>query len=69
MFNEGEHIAENEFSKIWDPLYKVDKARKISGDSSGMGLAICAGILKLHNLEYGARNVDCGVEFAFTKNI
>ena len=61
------HIAEDELTKIWEPLYKVDKARKEAGESSGMGLAICAGILKLHGFAYSSKNVEGGVEFTFTK--
>ena len=67
VFNEGGHIAEDELTKIWEPLYKADKARKEAGESSGMGLAICAGILKLHGFAYSSKNVEGGVEFTFTK--
>ena len=63
VFNEGEHIAREDIQKIWEPLYKADEDRSRNDGSSGMGLAISAGILKLHGLKYGVENVEGGVEF------
>ncbi|MCR5835227.1 MAG: HAMP domain-containing histidine kinase [Lachnospiraceae bacterium] len=63
VFNEGAHIPREDIHIIWEPLYKGDDARSRNDGSSGMGLAISAGILKLHGLKYGVENVEGGVEF------
>ncbi|MCR5835229.1 MAG: HAMP domain-containing histidine kinase [Lachnospiraceae bacterium] len=65
VFNEGDHIKSEDLKKIWEPLYKEDESRKKDDGSSGMGLAISAGIMKLHRLKYGVENVEGGVEFYF----
>jgi hypothetical protein len=65
VFNEGEGIKTDDLKKIWEPLYKADEARSRDDGSSGMGLAISAGIMKLHRLKYGVENVEGGVEFYF----
>jgi signal transduction histidine kinase len=46
-------------------LYKTDKSRTDRDKSSGVGLAVSAKILDLHNAKYGCENVKDGVEFYF----
>lgn len=65
VFNEGEHIPENELQKIWIKFYKVDKARTREYGGSGIGLSIVAATMKLHGRDYGAYNVEGGVVFFF----
>ncbi len=64
--NTGEPIPEEEFSNIWTKFYKVDKARTRAYGGSGIGLSIVKAIMDSHHQEYGARNVEDGVEFWFT---
>ncbi|MBO5397098.1 MAG: HAMP domain-containing histidine kinase [Clostridia bacterium] len=65
VFNTGEHIEEKHIDKIWDSFYRADKALSRSQGRFGLGLAIVASIQKLHNQDYGVRNVPGGVEFWF----
>lgn len=65
VFNEGEHIPEEELDKIWIKFYKVDKARTREYGGSGIGLSIVAATMKLHGREYGAYNTENGVVFYF----
>lgn len=61
--NEGTHIPEEEFEKIWLTFHKVDKSRNEEG--TGLGLAICKTVLERHHLQYGVQNTDSGVKFYF----
>lgn len=65
VFNEGDHISEEEIEKIWIKFYKVDKARTREYGGSGIGLSIVAATMKLHGRRYGAYNTDEGVVFYF----
>jgi len=62
VYNQGESIGEEELSRIWDKFYRIGGKRT---QGAGLGLAIAAGILKLHGWQYGARNREEGVEFYF----
>jgi two-component system sensor histidine kinase VanS len=65
VFNQGEPIAEDELPRIWDKFYKIDKARTRLSGGSGIGLSIVRAVMEAHKNEYGARNVEGGVEFFF----
>ncbi|MBR3646421.1 MAG: HAMP domain-containing histidine kinase [Lachnospiraceae bacterium] len=67
VYNEGDTINDKDISGIWDPMYNVDKARTKLGASSGMGLAICARIIRLHGLKYNVENVIDGVKFSMKR--
>ena len=47
----GTGIAEEERNKIMEAFYMVDKSRSRSKNGAGLGLALCAEILKLHDTE------------------
>lgn len=47
----GKGIPENEIPKISEAFYRVDKSRSRKEGGAGLGLTICANILKLHNGE------------------
>lgn len=66
VFNTGDPIPEEDISKLWTKFYKVDKARTRAYGGSGIGLSIVKAIMESHHQEYGARNVEGGVEFWFT---
>lgn len=59
VYNEGDPIDEDRLERIWYTFVTHDQ------EGSGLGLAICRSILKLHHLDYGARNKEDGVEFYF----
>ncbi|MCR5793545.1 MAG: HAMP domain-containing histidine kinase [Lachnospiraceae bacterium] len=64
IYNEGPKLSQEELQEVWTPMYRGDKART-DDSSSGMGLAISAEILELHNGRYGVGNKREGVEFYF----
>ncbi len=63
VFNSGSHISETELPHIWESFYKVDKARTRSYGGTGIGLSVVAAIMRVHQMPYGVRNVENGVEF------
>ena len=46
--DEGIGIAEEDIPKIFEPFFVVDKARTKANHGAGLGLAICAEIVRLH---------------------
>lgn len=65
VFNTGKPIPEEDIDKIWQKFYKVDKARTREYGGSGVGLSIVQAIMEAHNMKYGVRNLEDGVEFWF----
>ena len=53
--------------ELWTILSRGDASRNRAKNSSGMGLAIAAEILKLHDIQYGVRRLPGGVEFHMKK--
>ena len=47
VFNQSEHIDSLKLKNIFDKFYRFEDTNDISG--SGIGLAICKSIVKLHN--------------------
>lgn len=66
VFNTGSHIPEQDIPNLWTKFFKVDKARTRAYGGSGIGLSIVKAIMDAHHQEYGAANVENGVEFWFT---
>ena len=52
-----------ERQKVWEPFYRLDKAR--SGEGTGLGLPIVKQIVELHGGTCDLRNTAVGVEFSF----
>ena len=65
VFNTCVGISAEMQKDLWNLLSRGSKARTKDGNSSGMGLPICAEIFKAHGYEYGCRNVRDGAEFYF----
>jgi signal transduction histidine kinase len=63
VFNSGDPIPEEALEQIWNSFYKVDKARTRTYGGTGLGLTIVRAIVKLHQGNYGVRNLSDGVEF------
>jgi len=64
VFNEGSHISEEDLPRIWESFYKTDKARvRTDENHSGLGLYVVKTIVQAHGGDYGANNIDNGVEF------
>jgi len=64
VFNTGNHIPKEDFEKIWDIYYKVDKARSRKYGGHGLGLSIVKLIVQLHGGSTKVENVDDGVIFS-----
>lgn len=63
--NTADPLSEEELKNIWSKFYKIDKSRSRSIGGSGLGLSIVKNILEIHNMEYGVRNTNRGIEFYF----
>jgi len=59
IFNESENIDVNKLKNIFDKFYRLEDRNDISG--SGIGLAICKSVVKLHNGEIKAIQKDKGI--------
>ena len=59
IFNETEYIDKKKLKNIFDKFYRFEDTNDISG--SGIGLAICKSIVKLHNGEIKAISQNEGI--------
>lgn len=65
VFNEGEHIADEDIDKVFIKFYKSDKARTREYGGNGIGLSIVAATMEAHGKKYGVYNTEGGVVFYF----
>ncbi len=65
IFNTGEHIAEENLSRIWTRFYKIDKSRNRNSGGTGIGLALVKAIMNQYGTDFGVENKKDGVEFYF----
>jgi len=63
ILNTGTHINKDELPKLFEPFYRVDKARSISQGRSGLGLAIVEKSLELIHAAFSLENTPEGVLF------
>lgn len=59
IFNQSDHIDKHKLKNIFDKFYRFEDTNDISG--SGIGLAICKSIVKLHNGEIKAVAKNDGI--------
>jgi two-component system sensor histidine kinase VanS len=64
LINTGAKIPENELPKIFDPFYRVDKARSRKDGRSGLGLTIVQKTLETMDVEFSLANTQDGVLFS-----
>ena len=65
VFNTLEGLSDEELLHIWNRFYKIDESRNRADGGTGIGLSIVKAIMNNYGNEFGARNVDGGVEFYF----
>lgn len=64
VYNTCKGIDSKEIQRIFDPFYKVDKARSRSNDGHGLGLSIVKSIVELHQGTMTVENIKGGIEFS-----
>lgn len=64
--NEGEAIPKGEEEKIFERIYRVDKARSGKDNRYGLGLAIAKNIVLLHKGKIKASSMDGITTFQVT---
>lgn len=67
--NSGSNIAEENMENIWRPFARENPSGNKKYGGSGLGLAITKNILKLHESEFGVKNIEDGVEFHFSLSL
>ena len=65
VFNTLEGLSDEELMHIWNRFYKIDESRNRADGGTGIGLSIVKAIMNNYGNEFGARNVEDGVEFYF----
>ena len=65
VFNTGEHIKEEDLTRIWNRFYKSDESRNRTDGGTGIGLAFVKAIMNNYDNKYGVNNLESGVEFYF----
>jgi two-component system heavy metal sensor histidine kinase CusS len=61
--NEGDPIAPEHQTRIFDRLYRIDPSRGGSATGAGLGLAIARGFVEAHRGEITVRNENGGCRF------
>ena len=63
VLNTGAHIDKDILPKLFDPFYRVDKARSRKSGNSGLGLTIVKKTLEAMGIEFALSNTTEGVLF------
>lgn len=67
VFDEGQGIAEEDKSMVFERFYKTDSSRGLDKNGVGLGLYICKTIIDAHGEKIGVESVvDESTEFWFT---
>ena len=69
IFNTSKGLSDEELMRIWNRFYKIDESRNRENGGNGIGLSLVKAIMNNYGNEYGARNVDGGIEFYFDLDI
>ncbi len=65
VFNTSKGLSEEEMVRIWNRFYKIDESRNRDNGGTGIGLSLVKAIMNNYGNEFGAKNVDDGIEFYF----
>lgn len=68
IFNTGKNIADEDLPRLWTRFYKVDSSRNRTTGGTGLGLSLVKAIMLQHKNNFGANNLENGVEFWFELN-
>ena len=61
--NDGQQIPDADLPRLWDPFYRVDKARNRSDGGTGLGLTIVRAAVLAHGGTCEVENWSGGVRF------
>jgi two-component system sensor histidine kinase CpxA len=65
VLDRGPGVPESELTRIFEPFYRTDQSRDHAQSGQGIGLAITARVMELHNGSVGAKNrTEGGLEVA-----
>ncbi|XMB86565.1 HAMP domain-containing sensor histidine kinase [Mycoplasmatota bacterium WC44] len=67
IINTGASIPKESIYNLFEPFYRVDKAKSRKDGSTGLGLYIVKQILDQHDLKYSIINIKKGVKFSIRK--
>ena len=65
IFNTSKGLSEEDLVHIWNRFYKIDESRNRDNGGTGIGLSLVKAIMNNYGNEYGAKNVEGGIEFYF----
>ncbi|MGN1195393.1 MAG: ATP-binding protein [Acutalibacteraceae bacterium] len=67
VYNQGEHISDEDIAHIWDAFYRADKSRtRTIYKNIGLGLYIVKTVMDKHKGTYSVKNVPGGVCFSIS---
>ena len=69
VFNSSKGLSEEELVRIWNRFYKIDESRNREDGGTGIGLSLVKAIMNNYGNEFGAENVEGGIEFYFELNL
>ncbi len=67
--NDGQTIAPNVLSHIFDRFYKADQSRGKDNCGAGLGLFLCKSIINMHGEDINAMSENGRTEFVFTLSL
>ena len=66
VYNDGEHIAEDDLPHLFEAFYRGDKSRNRESGGTGLGLAIVRAAAESHGGRCEAENRPCGAAFSIS---
>ncbi|MGL5149833.1 MAG: ATP-binding protein [Clostridium sp.] len=68
FINKCEDLKRESIDKIFEKFYRVDEARTLENEGSGLGLSIAKRIIELHEGSLTAEKLDENIEFKIKIN-
>ena len=65
VYNTSKGLSEEDLVRIWNRFYKIDESRNRDNGGTGIGLSLVKAIMNNYGNDFGAKNVEEGIEFYF----